>query len=337
MKYIKSFNLNEALGVSKASIVLADFLSNRVYQDFIDFFESGKDKIKIEDNIKWKTIRDNLSSDDLKIWEGFPVVEFVIKTKFLKNIKFVDKKSRYSVGGDFSRFSKSGSDRFSSVFDLDGRSALRINMGVDVEVSDSFSEDDFDDLFIHIKSTILHELNHAYEYFMRNSTPDQYLGVACLTLKNPDHSIISDELFHEWENFTYLLYYSDPIEINAMSQESLGHIEDSKSKGDLNKVPAWGWSKKMIQFSAEKSISSLLSLANNDESKLKLLKDSLGKRLKTVINSDKGTKWPEKLISKFKEVDNLSWIQLIKNSENRIKSSGKKLRRNIIRLLSYNE
>lgn len=337
MKFIKHFNLNEALGVSKPSIILVEFLSNRIYQDFIDFFESGKDRIKIEDNIKWKTIRDNLSSDDLKIWKSFPVVEFILKIRFQKNVNFMDRKSIYSVGGEFSRFSNSGSDRFSLVFDVNGDPAIRINMGIDIEISDFFSEDHFDDLFVHIKSTILHEMNHAYEYYMRDITPDQYLGVACITLKNPDSSIISDDLFHEWENFTYLLYYSDPIEINAMSQESLGHIEDSKSKGDFNKIPAWIWSKKMIQFSANKTISSLLILANNDRSKLDLLKDALDRRLKTVINADKGSKWSMKLKDKFQRIDSLSWDQLIKNNEKGIQSSGKRLKKNILRLFSYSE
>jgi hypothetical protein len=93
----------------------------------------------------------------------------------------------------------------------------------------------------------------------------------------------------------------------------------------------------MIQFSANKTISSLLILANNDRSKLDLLKDALDRRLKTVINADKGSKWSMKLKDKFQRIDSLSWDQLIKNNEKGIQSSGKRLKKNILRLFSYSE
>jgi hypothetical protein len=334
VKFIKPFNITESLGISKPSIILADFLSNRVYQDFTDFFPLDKKRINIEDSIKWKTIKDNLSSSDLKIWIGFPIVEFLLKIRFQKDVRFADKKSRYSVGGEFFRFSKSGSDRFSFISG-DGDPSIRINMGISIEIAKSFSENDFDDLYTHINSTILHELNHAYEYFKRNHAPDQSLGVASVTLKNPDNSSISDQLFEEWENFTYLLYYSDPVEVNAMSQESLGHLDDAN--GVPSRIPAWDWAEKMVQFSAKRSIEKLLSLADGDKSKLDLLKDSFNKRLKVVINADKGYKWPAKSVENFKKIEKLNWIQLIKSSEDRIHSSGKRLKRNIIRLFSYDE
>jgi hypothetical protein len=60
-------------------------------------------------------------------------------------------------------------------------------------------------------------------------------------------------------------------------------------------------------------------------------------RLKVVINADKGYKWPAKSVENFKKIEKLNWIQLIKSSEDRIHSSGKRLKRNIIRLFSYDE
>ncbi len=341
MKNIKKFEhfLNEALGISEPSLLYLDFLTNYIYSTFEDFYSENTKRDTIKLRLNWPLIKGHITTKDKLLFDSFPIKEFDLKLS-LKKIA-LGEDGRFSIGGGMWPISvKSGSKLYSSIKkDRQGKFYLCAKMDIIININDKiFTDDNLEELYIDLKATIAHELNHAYEHYKRVGNPvnldkamDPFIGI--VNMYNPDKSQISVDLYDKWIEFCNLLYKSDPHEVNAMTQEMLIYLEDNKlDQETVKENNIWLSAEEMIDFDYEYFYDELLELADGDSKKIELLKNTFIDKMSRELKN-------YKMVGKSKHdvdrIKNQPAITFMKDYGKVINNSGNRLKRNIIRLFSY--
>lgn len=200
----------------------------------------------------------------------------------------------------------------------------------EIYINQNFNTSMKDDLMFDLRDTILHEFNHLYEYYKRNQSNKSFVNTSLISSGSKNYNI-PKSIFSNWEKFLDLVYYSEPYEINAMTQESYSKVL-RMDFNDFKKTSYWLNSKKMENFNADDYYNMLIK---SIESHNPEYVDSIVSRLYSWFTKDylKNIKLfksePSKIITKSNNL-----LDLIRNFEPRINNAGKKLQRNYMRLYS---
>lgn len=203
-------------------------------------------------------------------------------------------------------------------------------LDVEVYISDKFNNTNSDDLLFDLRDTLLHEFNHIYEYYKRNQSNKSMVDTS-LGFAGGKNYNIPKNIFNVWSNFIYFVYYSQPHEINAMSQEAYSKTL-RMSFEDFKNTNYWKISKEMENFNGEEFYKKLITTI---ESYNPEYVDSVTNRLYSWFLKDYENNLglfgyePTNIVKKSKNL-----YSLIRNFEPKINKSGKKLQRNFIRLYS---
>jgi hypothetical protein len=185
-----------------------------------------------------------------------------------------------------------------------------------------------------MESTILHELNHAYEGLKRGN---KNKIVTSLTWSlDVNATKVPDEVWSRWydakDGIGYNLYWAEDHETNAMIQDSYPYTK-RYSVGEMKKhTPSWEYANRMLSFNAKKFKQSMIDVIQNHmKEDPNVVLDKMKNGLADTIDSNM-KKWKEKTISISGEsIRKMSVDQFLEYCEKKIHKSANRLKRGILR------
>jgi hypothetical protein len=326
--------IKEDLGVSRASLAYANLIYQTLEPKAIQFMESrneSQEKIIIQlkdiSRIYQSSMDDYIELPIEKIEIDF----FCTKIpKGKKNIKFtsgggfesIDKKS---FGGSYL---KEPSLELPKYVLEEITQTLAAKFILYFKLSPEFSDEFKDNSLYDLRDTIIHECNHLFESYKRAESGAKQLNVSLSWVGGKNYNV-NREIFKIWQEFLDMIYYSEPYEVNAKSQEAVSQTS-IKPFDEFKKTKFWHDSSVMKNFNSELYIDKLLSKIQevNPEKTISIL-NNLYKWFMTDYY-----KWMKVYgDSPAKYIENTTGLfDLVKKFERRIKNAGDKLQRNYMRL-----
>jgi hypothetical protein len=334
--------INEDLGVSRASIAYVNLIFNKIKDVVIDFTKNSKKNEKQKEHIV-------IGVDDIKtIWQSslddfldLPIEVINIEISMLNlpkkrmNREFATGGAAYLVGEK-----KTGSSYIKKpsllipqyiLNEPELNKTLVSSIDFDIFINEDYNNSMENELLYDLRDTITHEMNHVLEHFMRGLR-GKPIDLR-LTYSGAKNYNIPKEIFATWNEFLTYLYFSEPFEINAMTQEMYSK-KLRMSFEEIQQTKYWKYAKKMENFDADNFFDELVSkIQERDPDTLIVILTNLWNWfMKDYIKLSKVQKLnPSKKIYKTAEVRGL-----MKALEPRIKNAGKKLLRNFTRLYGIN-
>lgn len=127
---------------------------------------------------------------------------------------------------------------------------------IEVETSPDFTSELEDNLIYDLRDTIVHEMNHVLEYYKRYESGTSSMNVS-LSWSGQKNYNIPQNIFELWKNFLDLVYYSEPYEINARTQEAFSQIIRTNFE-DYKNSKIWKTTIEMKEFDADKLYNELV-------------------------------------------------------------------------------
>jgi hypothetical protein len=328
--------LNESLGISRASLHYVNVIYKILEPTVLNFLNTKRDlneKINIDLN-NLKEVYQDFPEDYIE----FPIEQIVINLSCKKINKINNNANFFSGGGAYSirpKKEKTTHVKIPSKF-LPKYVTDEINKTIisefdfTVTIFKNYEETNKDDLLFLLRDAIAHECNHMFEYYKRNenNAPDVDNRFTWSGVKNYN---VPKNIWNIWEQFTTMLYFSQPQEMNAMTQEVYS-VSLRKSFEEFKQSGYWRSAIVMENFDADEFMDNLVNEINkyNPDYIKPILINLRNWFIKDYVNYGVSEKIPinQKLLSK-KEI-----FSLTKFFEPRIRLAGKKLKSNFIRTFS---
>jgi hypothetical protein len=335
--------LNEDLGVSRPAIAYTNLIFKKIQGVVLDFVKNTKKKNdkKIEHLV--------IGLDDIKtIWQNdiddfleLPIEVINLKIELYKTSNKKKDLVFGSGGGAYQvEEKKTGSSYLKRPSLLipkyvlenpEVNKTLVSNIDFQVYITENYNDNFEKELLFDVRDTIFHEMNHVLEFYKRGLE-----GTSIdprLTYSGGKNYNIPKEIFQIWNRFLTYLYYSEPFEINAMTQEMYSKRLRMTFE-ELQQENYYKISKKMESFDADSFFDMLVSkIEEISPDKVIYILVNLYKwfmRDYLSISKSEGLE-PNKKITSSKEI-----LSLMKKLEPRIQKAGDKLLRNFRRLYSIN-
>ncbi len=348
MKYLKKYN--EAVGLAESTIVYSDLIIEE-FSKKLDLFLSSDDK-----KAKYETFltREDLESITNKPdWNKFPVSEIEIayvfniipSEEFSKKYYNVTKYKNWVTNGlcHLIEDKKLNDDPASYILPpINDKSDVSIHLSMEVGCIISEGFENKEGLKIEIESSILHELNHAYEGWARKKSKSGQISTNVTYATDLNRPRLKKELFNVWyNNIGYMLYWSEKHEINAMVQEAWPYIKKYDIAQLKETCTVWRIAVTMSEFNIDDFKKSFYETArmlypnitdDEIEHMLKNLKNGFGNALIDEDyfrdeGEDKASISGERILKM--SVDTfIKWIQI------RINKTGEKIKKRVMRLYS---
>lgn len=327
----------EKVGVNLTSLKYVETISDSVKERLKSFLQEPSRNIEEILKIEPDKIKNIIGSlDDYK---KFPVASIEVLLNFNKTNKNSDEKN-WSVGGGAFPFGhknwKAYSRKTEPIF-TDLEFGIIIKLEVSINIFKSFPVSDIDLLNDDINSTIWHECNHLYDTYNRflnekGKVLDRALKIS-LSYIDQNRWKIKKEIFDFWSSeFIYLIYISEPYEINARVQELAYYVikygfDSIKDKQD------YLLAKNLKEFKSDNFIEELVNKIEtvyppeNTEYILSRLKKMLLSEYKRALIMNK-----EKPTLDISRLEKLNFNEFVKFFEKRFNISGDRFFRKIIKL-----
>lgn len=327
--------INEDLGVSRPAIAFANLMYEKLTPKVIDFAKEKKSKVEnIIIGVK----------DISKIWRNdpedfldLPITEIRIELGLTYINKTKDKS--FATGGGAYGFD--ASDESVSYLIRPDKSVpkyLRNELDdsiiskfeIDIFITKNFENTQLDELLFDLRDTILHETNHMLEHYYRLVSGAKEMNPA-LAYSGTKNYFIPKSVWEVWNDFLFMVYYSEPQEIRAMTQEMYS-FRIRKPIEDLKNHKYYIWADKMEKFNADEIFQKLLdSIEEVIPNRMAQILGSLSTRFFKdyyKLSKESGNE-PLRILKKETSVQNL-----MKKMQFRINNAGKQLKRNFVRLYS---
>ena len=336
--------VNESLGISEASLIFMEHISKRIKEEFIDFYNTTETKRLVKKvSIPYVQLKPLIL--DKELWTDYPISDLEMTLKF--KIRKLPEGLDYTVFGAMNNISNRRHTKLTVVkqpyYGSDQRTLfVKFIIGIDVDISRFDIDTQLEELYDEIKSSVSHELNHGYEFFQRQGFDVNYSktldsNIGTVVVKKPDD--ISTKLFDKWYEITELIYYSEPFEVNATTQETLVYLKDINNIEDKKEVlkhtRGWDICERLTTFNKDDFYDDLLALGKPDD--ILKLKDDFMLRLKKQLKSQgqlsKSGEYHHK--HDVNMLDSFTPKQFIDYFDRIIHKQGERLKRNLIRLITY--
>jgi len=352
MKSIKRFNnfqINEKVGVAEPTLFYTEPMFNKVFYDFMEFYQSDKRKEKKMETINYSTIKPYIIDTD--IYSKFPVIGIEIELdfnkmtvdEFDKSYRRIKKKRRpFAMGGYASGFGHrnwTGYTRLANPIKRVTDHGIILSCSIGIDISPLFDIQSYKKVFKdYLDGTIWHELNHLYDSYNRllsHASPHK------VSITHADYNRwgILKNIYDYWSwNFAFHLYDSEPHELNAVVQE-VASMVSKYGFGILKKTEQWENAVKMSNFSSEEFLNGLdkvilENIKDADESTLSYVKNRLKKMW--VSEYIKMLKFngeePTIPLNRIQQMDCDSFVEFF---QKRINNAGETLKRRMGKLYSF--
>lgn len=199
-----------------------------------------------------------------------------------------------------------------------------------LSISSKFEETDREGALYDLRDTIVHECNHLYESYKRAEAGVKQANISLSWVGGKNYNI-NREIFKVYQEFLDLIYYSEPYEINAKSQEAVSQTSIMTPE-EFQKTKFWQIATVMKNFKADEFFDKLVNKIQevNPQKTVSIL-NNLYKWFMTdyykwmKVHGDQ----PAKYIEKSKHL-----YDLVKSFEKRINKAGDKLQKNYGRLFT---
>lgn len=199
-------------------------------------------------------------------------------------------------------------------------------------INDKYNKDFEEKLLLDLRDTIVHELNHVLEYYMRFKN-NQKMDIR-FSAVNPKPKNIPDEILTVWKWFLEFLEFSQPQEMNAITQEMYSK-KLRMTFDEFKNTRYWKFATYMSAFDADIYFDFLIEKMekySNDE-KIYILTELYNSFVNAYETITKRWGYPEnKKISESKH-----FYDLIKKFQPQIQNSGKKLISKFVKLYGLKE
>ena len=199
-----------------------------------------------------------------------------------------------------------------------------------ITISSKFEDSDKDKALYDLRDTIFHECNHLYESYKRAEAGVKQANISLSWVGGKNYNI-NREIFKVYQEFLDLIYYSEPYEINAKSQEAVSQTS-LMTPQEFQKTKFWQIATVMKNFKADEYFDKLVNkIQDVNPQKTVSILNNLYKWFMTdyykwmKIHGDQPAKYIEKTNQLY---------DLIKAFEKRINKAGDKLQRNYSRLFT---
>lgn len=327
--------LNEDMGVSRSTLPYVNLIYRIIEPTVESMVHSGKSS---RQNIVIGLDKiNNIIKNDEDSFIEFPMqeIEIVISFSYEKG----DIENHFASGGvaypldektgDYSYMIKP-SPEIPKKIKNEVEMTLNALMDIEIYIDSKFKMSQMDELLMDVRDTIMHETLHLYEFYKR------WLGTGSGTFnlsktyagrKNPN---TPREIYDYYSEFLDYVYYSEPYEINAMTQEAYSKVL-RMSFDTFKTTKYWIMSNKMENFNADQYYRELEKKIKerSGEETLNYHLNNLHKfYLKQYVKISLDNN--ESVSNKILKTKNV--YDLIKSFELRITQSGKNLKRKFMKL-----
>ena len=355
MKYIKpysDFSINEAVGLADATLIYSSFILNKTKFYFDKFLKSGDNKMEQNKSYDLSKREEIISSN---LWSKYPVLRMNITFNFEKQSD-VDFNERFPITSKSKGFTSTGAcynitdsrkrDMSYLLPSIDKRTEHTIFLKMEIGgiIRDDFNEEE--DFLLEIESAIIHELNHAYEGYMRLIKGRGQVSIDLTLSTDINRSKVKNEIWKVWKDkIGYYLYTSERHELNAMVQEAFPYVKKYDPSEMRKKCPSWRTAEDMSKFNVvdfKKEITKMINKYYSGVypefivSILNRLKNGLANEL--GVNREESVDMLEDSPSlRGQEIYNMDIDKFLLYVQKRVNKAGEKLKRKINRLYSIKD
>jgi len=328
--------INEDMGVSRASVDYANLIYEKLRPIVIDFTRHkrpGKQKLVIglkDISRIWK--------QDLESYLEFPIEEIRIDLNLYVQNKSQMANEFYTGGGAEQIDSNVGIYSFIKrpskdlpkyiLSELDD--TLNAKFDFDVYIRKDFTEDSIDGLMHDLLDSISHECNHMLEFYKRSLSGVGSINTSLSYSGSKNYNIPRD-IYEVWQEFTQMIYFSEPYEMRAMVQEMYG-VRLRMPFEEFRKHRYYMAAEVMEKFNGDVMFDTLIERIEkqNPDSIITIMKNLYDWFITDYYKSlkDEGFQ-PNKRIEKSAHI-----LDLMKGLQPRINNAGKKLKRKFNKLYS---
>lgn len=327
--------LNEDLGVSRPAIAFSNLIYEKLAPKITDLVKSKTSKK--EDIVIGVRDISKIWLDDIENFIELPISEIRIDLDYT----YIDKikKEPFATGGGAYGFDPSDEsvsylihpDKSLPKYiikELDD--SISAKFDIDVFTTKKFELSQLDELLYDVRDTIVHETNHMLEHYYRLLSGSKEMNPA-LAYSGTKNYNIPKSVWEVWNDFLFMVYFSEPQEIRAMTQEMYS-FRIRKPIEDLKNHKYYIWADKMEKFNPDEMFQRLVStIENHDPKKLSQILNSLSK----WFFRDYYKKTKEMGLEPIRILKTETSVQnLMKKMKSRINAAGKHLKRNFVRLYS---
>jgi len=328
--------IKEDMGVSRICITYSNIILNKLTPLIDDFIQNKKtNRTKLVITLKelsdaWQTNIDE--------YIEFPISEIRIDFyTFLKSEGQLN--GTYSTGGGAeqiepkstkSSYITSPPDTLPKYVREQIDSTLNAKFDIEIHMTNEFDDSEKTELIYDLRDTILHETNHMLEFFKKNESGSGYVNVA-LGLAGTKNYNVPRDIFDIWQEFTTMVYFSEPQEMRAMTQEMYS-VRERVPFETFKQHRYYEASKIMQEFNADVMFDNMverIELYNPD-----YLIPILTNLWKWFMVDYLATLKVLKMTPDPKIQNSVHVLQLMKILQPKINNAGKKLQRNFNRLYS---
>ena len=327
--------LSEELGVARATIPFVNLVYS-VLEPKVNEFIKGNDKKMSEDIvINFKDFK-YIYRESLDDFLEFPVEEIVIKFTMdkLRRDRF---EFKYSSGGgahqiDFKKedgsYLKKPSPNLPKYLLDEVNKTIIAKFDFNGYINQDFEYEMKGELYFDLRDTIMHEFNHIYEFYNKNLNKAGLVDTT-LSYAGSKNYNVPKQIFDVWKTFLYFVYYSEPYEMRAMSQEVYSK-RLRMTFDEFKENHYWKSAKMMENFDANKLFDTLMERIkeHNPEYLVPIMNRLYKWFLRDYYAGVKSFgKEPQKYITNSKHL-----LDLMVRFQPRIRMAGRKLQRNYSRL-----
>ena len=349
MKYLKPYNkfsLNEAVGVAEATLIYNDFILGKFEEYLNEFLESGE-----SDSTKGRTYTEQDLSEIINntLWSKMPISSILLEFTF-KKMSDDDFKKKYPVTSKIKNYNGLGAcypitnEESPEVSYVKGPindradKTIHLRLEIGAVISDVFT--DMEGLLLETESSITHELNHAYEGWMRLKSGAGIISTDVTWGLDENRSRIRKDIWKYWtDHIAIYTYWAERHEINAMTQECWPYVKKYDVEKMKEVAPSWRYANDMTKFKADTFKSELSKMIKDaypeadPEIMISRMKNGFANKL--IKMRQESIKLKENAPSiKGENILRMSVDEFLKFSEVRINSAGEKLKRRILKLYS---
>jgi len=333
--------ITEKLGVAEPTLPYITIVYEELKGKTIEFYNSNLTKYeeKIVINLKDMSF---IYKEYFSLFVQFPVekifINYTAVRKPQKNKELVNLGVTYSTMGaayeigrreDNVSYIKKSSSKLPKYVLEDIQKSLVLKSNFDVEMSPTSSEEELKTILNDLEDTVYHEFTHFYEYYKRLESGSKALDFT-LSYAGSKNYNVPKPIFKLWSKFLYLIYFSEPYEVRAVTQEISNKLK-RMSLSEFRKTPYGIIIEKMINFNAEEEYNKILEEISNYNPNLEtsILTRLYNWYMKDYVSS--GNPPLEKIVMKAKDIKSL-----MKKFEQRINKVGRDLNRKVLTFSSMN-
>jgi hypothetical protein len=334
--------ITEKLGVAEPTLPYITIVYEELKGKTIEFYNSDLSSYSEQIIITLKDMS-FIYKEYFSLFVQFPVEKLIInfsaKKKNQKNqellkvgVNYATMGAAYDIGkrNENVSYLKKSSSRLPKYVLEDIKNSLVLKSDFYIEIGNNFDDEQLKKLLKDLEDTIYHEFAHFYEYYKRLESGSKALDFTLAYVGSKNYNV-PKPIFKLWNRFLYYIYFSEPYEMRAVTQEISNKLK-RMSLSEFRDTPYGQVIQKMMDFDAEEDYQNILDEISNYNPNLEtsILTRLYSWYLQDYFKDSSLTdKLPQKIIMKSKDIKTL-----MKKFQPRINKAGNDLNKKVLKFVA---